>query len=89
MMNLHIHAPPITDIKVARGWCPVCDWRTYFVGWAQEWYGWHYTCLKCGDQWQDDEMLGRPFKPRWRQENKDAAKKLYRHIKKEATERSE
>lgn len=66
------------DQAISRLACPTCKRRTFFYQWFQEWYGWHSTCLKCGDQWADGEMCERPFKPRWRKENIAAARKAWR-----------
>lgn len=73
---IHIHSPPIVNHKTLRRKCPVCQRRTTMFGWAQRWYGWHLTCLSCGDSWQDGERLPRPFCPRWRQESIRRAKRL-------------
>lgn len=60
--------------------CPTCKGRRKFWAWFQHWYGWTVTCLRCGDRWQDGEMLERPFKPRWRQENIDHARKMMAEV---------
>jgi len=49
--------------------CPTCGEKADAFEWFQEWYGWHSTCLKCGDQWQDGELCPRPFRRGWRREN--------------------
>jgi len=36
------------------------------------------TCLRCGENWQDQEMSPRPFEPGWRKKSVEAAKRLYR-----------
>jgi len=47
------------------------------LGQFYEWHGWYLTCIGCGEQWGDSEMLPRPFKPRWRVENiRSALRKL-------------
>ena len=46
--------------------CPVCGYQVGLVGMYQEWYGSRWTCLACGDQWQDGELLERPFMRGWR-----------------------
>lgn len=79
-MTIHICRPDIQDVRLVQAHCPTCNKMRYFCGWFQEWYGWHDTCLGCGDQWQDGDMLDRPFRPRWRKENIAAAKELYRRI---------
>lgn len=82
---LHVHRPQIQAIELPRLHCPNCERRTWFVAWFQEWYGWHNTCLNCGDQWQDGEMLERPFMPGWRKQNIEAARKMYRNKEQEVS----
>ena len=54
--------------RLERSHCPTCKRRTWFYEWYQVWYGWHETCLNCGDSWSDGYRSERPFKPRWRPE---------------------
>lgn len=77
-MTLHIHAPQPTERSLHRLSCPTCERKTFMVSFFTEWYGWHSTCLKCGDQWEDGEMLERPFAPRWRKQSIEHAKKRWR-----------
>ena len=74
--------PTITDLRLQRLPCPTCKRRRWFVRWFQEWYGWNDTCLRCGENWQDGEMCPRPFRPRWRQDNIESAKRIYRRERK-------
>lgn len=76
--RLHVHAPQPSRVMLRRRRCPICERARFFVGFFTEWYGWHVVCLRCGDQWEDGEMLSRPFKPRWRQESVEWARKTYR-----------
>ena len=55
--------------------CPTCDRPRRMLAQFQEWYGWSLTCAGCGEQWQDGEMLERPFAPGWRRENREFARK--------------
>jgi hypothetical protein len=57
--------------------CPTCEARTITYGWFEKWYGWDITCLSCGERWFPDEgeIAERPFRPRWRNENIEAARK--------------
>lgn len=71
--------------RIVRDLCPTCWRRVFFYDWFQEWYGWHSTCLKCGDQWQDGLMCPRPFKPRWRQENIEQARREWRKFRSAVT----
>lgn len=45
-----------------------------------EWYGWDVTCCACGEVWQDGERAERPFRPRWREKNAKAARKLWEEM---------
>jgi len=64
--------------------CPNCSKKDYgnprrrCLCEFQEWYGWNVTCISCGEQWQDGEMLPRPFAPHWRKDNIENAKKRLR-----------
>lgn len=73
--NLVICSPTITGRRARIVFCPTCGRRRRMYMWWQEWYGWHVTCLTCGEQWQDGEMLARPFCRGWRKENIAQAKK--------------
>lgn len=75
MSTLHIHAPPILNRECLVIDCPTCERQRRAFGFLQEWYGWHLTCAGCGDQWQDGEMVGRPFAPGWRRQNIEYARK--------------
>lgn len=57
--------------------CPTCGSAQRMAGFLQLWYGQTLTCLGCGDRWTDGEMHPRPFKPRWRAENKTAAQRWW------------
>lgn len=81
MTAVHIHAPRPNLRKSMRNHCPTCERRTWKLAWFYEWYGWNVTCLLCGERWQDGERSDRPFKPRWRRESIDLAKKYWRRCK--------
>lgn len=79
-----ICSPTVIDKKKWRCICPSCTFRTTHVGFFQEWYGWHRTCLNCGEEWQDGEWGERPFEPGWRARNIAAARARWRkHSEKE------
>jgi hypothetical protein len=69
MSTLHVCRSPVERFRIVAGDCPTCGRWTRFVGFFYEWYGWHETCLRCGDQWSCGELLERPFRPRWRKES--------------------
>lgn len=76
MSSLHVSWTRFSEVERRILPCPTCERRRAMCCAFQEWYGWTVTCLTCGDKWQDGEMLPRPFKPRWRNENVEAARKL-------------
>lgn len=78
-MTIHIHAPQPTHARKRRKRCPTCRVRRTFVCFAYAWYGWHVTCLGCGDAWQDGEMMPRPFAPRWREKSIASARGHWDH----------
>ena len=80
--NGFVCIPTITKQITHFSKCPTCKKRRKFYGWFQEYYGWHMTCLSCGDQWQDGEMLERPFMPGWRKKNIEYARRKIKEIEK-------
>lgn len=83
-MTLHICFSRKDEERVLISKCPTCKRRTKFYSWFQEWYGWHSTCLNCGDRWTDGEMLERPFERGWRKENILRAKECVKEMRKKA-----
>lgn len=77
-MRIHIHAPQPSRMKRERRKCPVCEKRALILYEFTDWYGWYGTCLACGDTWANGELLPRPFKPRWRRERIEDAKKRWK-----------
>jgi len=81
MPELHIKYTKPTDIRIVRKHCPTCEKQRFFVGWFEDWYGWYFTCLKCGEKWGCGEMLERPFCRGWREQNIESIKRFYRKHK--------
>lgn len=81
MVGLHIKFTKPIEVQIEREYCPTCEKQRFFIAWFEDWYGWYFTCLKCGEKWFNSEMMERPFAPKWRQHNIEAAKKLYRRLK--------
>jgi len=75
--NAIVCTPTVTRIEKHRYRCPTCKTRTTFLCEFAEWYGWTKTCLRCGDAWDNGEMLPRPFKPGWRKESIEWAKQRW------------
>jgi hypothetical protein len=78
---LHIYAPAPDRVWIARGHCPTCGKRRFFVFKHTPWYGADACCLKCGDRWSEGERLARPFCRGWRKDSIKRAKKMYRKWK--------
>jgi len=50
--------------------CPVCKRRrrhVIYYDWSP-YYAPRIQCVACGDQWEDGELLARPFRRGWRKE---------------------
>lgn len=70
MNSIHIlrGRKDMEEVKTMK--CPSCERaEAQFYGWFQEWYGWHLTCLECGEQFADGEWLERPWCAGWREHN--------------------
>jgi hypothetical protein len=79
MLSLHICAPQPTAVWIQRDQCECRTRKTLFVRSHTEWYGVTETCLRCGERYDMDEgRLERPFMPRWREDSKARARKLWR-----------
>lgn len=80
-MGFHILIAKPDKILLHRHYCPTCEKKRFMMCWHEEWYGWNYTCLKCGERWADEERLERPFCRGWRQDSVRRAKRFYRKHK--------
>ena len=62
--------------------CETCDQPRRMLLTVAAWYGAHWTCLTCGEQWDADEgRKERPFMPAWRRKNVEEAKSFWkRHV---------
>lgn len=78
---IHINVTRYDRVSILRFDCIHCEKSRFFVVASQEWYGRIGTCLKCGEQFGDDEWLARPFARGWRKENIANAKKVFRQRK--------
>lgn len=78
MSAIHIHSPQATDRHMRREDCPWCKRRTFFLGFYTPWYGFTWTCLKCGDSHDGEEWSPRPFERAWRKRAVDSVKKRWR-----------
>lgn len=81
MSGVHIYVPPVTAQAVTRGHCPDCKRPSRFIGFHQDWHGWHSTCLRCGRQWDDGEWLALPFVRGARKKTVAAAKARWRRLR--------
>lgn len=81
MTELHINWTRFSEVKAIRVACPTCrPFRVAAVASFQEWYGWLVTCLRCGEQWEDGEVLPRPCERGWRVKSIQEARKRYRQM---------
>ena len=79
--TVHILWTTFSEVRAVRVHCPTCrPFRVAAVAAFQEWYGWMVTCLRCGESWQDGEMLMRPCEPGWRPKAIQAARTRYRRV---------
>ncbi len=70
-----------TSQEVIDKYCPTCKKTTRFLAQFEEWYGWLCTCLECGDQWRDGELVERPFAPGWRRKRIERAMKRVENLR--------
>lgn len=66
MAVVSICAPEPEIVQLLRLHCPTCERQRRFACFHYAWYGWHTTCLRCGDSWSDGERMDRPFERAWR-----------------------
>jgi len=90
--GLHICWTQYESVRIARVPCLDCasgyrygrrvipprQGRPFGVIADSPWYDSEITCLRCGDRWAGGEGFPRPFAPRWREENVESARKLWR-----------
>ena len=82
--GLHVNWTQCSETRMPVSCCPTCNRRRRFLARFQD-YGWHWTCLACGDQWQDSERLERPCYPGWRQANVTQAKQRWKEYQAKVT----
>lgn len=46
--------------------CPTCETERGFAVFHYAWYGGNIYCLHCGDGWNEDGRMPRPFERAWR-----------------------
>lgn len=64
------------EVEVTMIHCPTCKKRRRFLRshGSSSWYEPIDTCLTCGDKWEGEERLPRPFCRGWRAESVAKAK---------------
>ena len=74
--RVHVHRTPVYGISVFTGRCyseAGCDGgRAQFALLSygpRSYYGPSVICMQCGERWEDGQMMPRPFKRGWREEN--------------------
>jgi predicted RNA-binding Zn-ribbon protein involved in translation (DUF1610 family) len=80
-VSVHVTVARVIEARVVIVPCPTCERRRRM--WMENcaWYGPHWTCLSCGDSWQDGERLMRPFARGWRQQSIAAARRRMEHLR--------
>lgn len=79
-MNIHINKPRHSMKAISRFNCPDCKKNSRRLSFYQEWYGWDSICINCGRRWSDGEWMSLDFARGVRQQNINAAKKLWRKL---------
>lgn len=77
MTDVHIHVAPAVKVTLIREVCSTCLRSRRFVAAYYEWYGPTWTCLRCGDSWNEDGRCERPFRRGWRKESIRCAWKVF------------
>ena len=84
-MTLHIYAPQPMSMQILTQLCPTCEKETEILGEHFEWYGSEYTCLECGEAWDEDGRKERPFERAWRKRRVEQARARYEAYTKAGT----
>lgn len=79
MTHIHIYGPPSEPCVIVAD-CPTCERTRRMLAQIYEWHGPTVTCCGCGEEWQDGEMVTRPFAPGWRRANIEHARKVLARI---------
>lgn len=74
--SVHIHRPATAWIRSDHP-CPICGYSVGLLGYYAAWYSTMWTCLACGDQFGDGEIMERPFMRGWRLKNVQSAQRGY------------
>lgn len=79
-MNIHINRSRYAAKRITRIDCldAKCRKNVFAVSFFQHWYGWNTTCLNCGRQYEDSEMVRLEFSRGVRKENIKWAKDTWR-----------
>ena len=77
-ITVHVHAPRPVEVALTREVCDTCQRsRRFVVAYYDGWYGPTWTCLRCGESWNEDARCERPFRRNWRKESIRSAWKFY------------
>lgn len=76
--GVNICRPTVERKRLVKTACDNCGCDRWHAVFVYEWYDPSGTCLRCGERWEGDEYLPRPFCPGWRQDNIASAKRRWR-----------
>ena len=54
MIKGHICFARYNYEQTQKHYCPICEIDTKFLCQNEEWHGYTFTCLKCGNVWMED-----------------------------------
>jgi hypothetical protein len=77
MTEVHVCAPAPVEAMILRATCHTCGILRRILALYYEWYGPTWTCLRCGDSWNEDGRAERPFRRGWRKEAIRSAWRAY------------
>lgn len=75
---IHIHAPEGSH-TLQKNLCVNCKDDEWMLGTHFEWYSSHWTCLKCGERYNDDGIAPRPFERGWRNKSRNSAMQIIKN----------
>lgn len=83
MSKVHVNVARPDRAAIARIQCDCTErdshsYHPRFLCEHYPWYGFTFTCLRCGEVWHDDERAPRPLLRGWRQRNINRARRRMR-----------
>lgn len=72
MTTIHVNAPSSSH-TLKKHECPTCNKNSFMLGHHAMWYGTDWTCLGCGERFNEDGIVERPFMRGWRKKSIESA----------------